>query len=319
VCHDRLSSAGGARQWVCPAGHSFDVSREGYVNLLLAGQRRSRTPGDSVEMVAARREFLATGAYEPLSAAISAAVADHDPTAVLDVGCGEGHHTRRVRAPVLLGIDVSKSAVATAARADPAGWYAVASAADLPVADGSIDVALDVFGPSTPTEFARVVRPGGWVVAAHPGPDHLSDLRTLVYDQARPHEVKGPFRHAPELFEETGSEVVDFPVVITDVGDLVPVARPTRHRSPPGRSGRPPLRHPGRCAPDHLPAPLTGPGRSPTGEVDPTSGMGRDPRQGRCGGACRRAWSSSACSAWLVTWRARTAATPARLRPSPRS
>jgi 23S rRNA (guanine745-N1)-methyltransferase len=230
VCHDGLSAAGHDRQWVCPAGHSFDVSREGYVNLLLAGQRRSRTPGDSMEMVAARRQFLATGAYDPLSAAISAAVADHDPAVVLDVGCGEGHHTRRVRAPVLLGIDVSKSAVATAARADPAGWYAVASAADLPVADGSIDVALDVFGPSMPAEFARVVRPGGWVVAAHPGPDHLSDLRTLVYDQARPHEVKGPFRHAPELFEETGSEVVVFPVVITEVDDLEHLFQMTPYR-----------------------------------------------------------------------------------------
>jgi 23S rRNA (guanine745-N1)-methyltransferase len=220
VCREVLLATDDGRRWVCPAGHSFDTAREGYVNLLVAGQRRSRVPGDSSEMVTARREFLATGAYDPLTDAVSAAVASHRPAVVLDVGCGEGHHTRRVRAPVLLGVDVSKAAVATAARADPAGWYAVASAADLPVADASVDVALDVFGPSMPAEFARVVRPGGWVVAAHPGPAHLGQLRRLVYEAPRPHEVKSPFRHAPDLFEEIGSEEIGFPVVVTRVADL---------------------------------------------------------------------------------------------------
>src|ERR1017187_37490 len=82
VCRDRLALSADGSRWACPAGHSFDVAREGYVNLLLAGQRRSRQPGDSTEMVNARRRFLATGAYDPLSAAVAQAVAGERPCVV---------------------------------------------------------------------------------------------------------------------------------------------------------------------------------------------------------------------------------------------
>ena len=98
--------------WVCQHEHSFDVAREGYVNLLLAGQRRSRQPGDSPEMVLARQRFLATGAYDPMSEAIAEVVAGERPGMVLDVGCGEGRHTRHLHAlAARLAFDVAKSAV----------------------------------------------------------------------------------------------------------------------------------------------------------------------------------------------------------------
>jgi 23S rRNA (guanine745-N1)-methyltransferase len=209
----------------CAGGHSFDVAREGYVNLLVGGRRRSRNPGDSAEMVAARRRFLATGAYAPLSGALASAVAGLGPGTLLDVGCGEGHHTRAVAASLpphalVLGVDVAKPAIAAAARAHPGGYYAVASAAELPLADAQVDVALDVFGPVMPDELARVVRPGGAVVAAHPGPDHLEELRRLVYESAQPHEVKPPLRHASESFEAVGSEAVRFRLAVADAGAL---------------------------------------------------------------------------------------------------
>ncbi|MGO9196378.1 MAG: putative RNA methyltransferase [Acidimicrobiales bacterium] len=220
VCRARLHLIVAEQRWVCAAEHSFDVAREGYVNLQLAGQRRSRRPGDSAEMVAARRRFLATGAFDPLSTALADLVTVERPTVVLDVGCGEGRHTRHVTAPLVLGVDVAKPAVAAAARADPDGWYAVASAADLPLEDGTVDVALNVFGPVAPAELARVVRHGGAVVAAYPGPSHLEDLRTLVYEDARPHEVKPPLRHAAEWFTEVSSVSVRYPIVVTDPARL---------------------------------------------------------------------------------------------------
>jgi 23S rRNA (guanine745-N1)-methyltransferase len=208
------------RRWACPAGHSFDVAREGYVNLLLAGRRRSRQPGDSPEMVSARRRFLATGAYDPLSAAVAQVVASEQPRVLLDVGCGEGRHTRAVTASAVLAIDVARSAVAVAARAHPAGSYAVASAADLPLPEFAVDVAMSVFGPIMPVELARVVRPGGVVVTAHPGAAHLEGLRSMVYADARPHEVKPPLRSAGEWFSQTDSMSVTFPVAVTDVAGL---------------------------------------------------------------------------------------------------
>jgi 23S rRNA (guanine745-N1)-methyltransferase len=220
VCRDLLALSEDNRRWACPAGHSFDVAREGYVNLLLAGRRRSRQPGDSPEMVSARRRFLATGTYDPLSAAVAQVVAAEQPRVLLDVGCGEGRHTRAVAAPTVLAIDVAKAAVAAAARAHPAGSYAVASAADLPLRDSAVDVAMSVFGPISPDELARVVRPDGVVVTAHPGAGHLERLRSMVYPRARPHEVKPPLRGACEQFAQTGSISITFPVTVTDAAGL---------------------------------------------------------------------------------------------------
>jgi len=231
----------------CDNGHRFDRAREGYVNLLIAGQRRSREPGDSKEMVAARRRFLATGPYQRLTTTLAwvvarAAVAarEHGATVpvLLDVGCGDGHHTRAVASAadgIVCGIDVAKPAVAAAAKAHGGAWYAVASAADLPLAPASVDVVLNVFGPIVPAELARVLHAGGTAVVAHPGPRHLAELRRLVYAQPQLHEVKDPLRGATALFTRTGRISVTFPFVTTDpraLHDLFTMT-PYRWHAPP--------------------------------------------------------------------------------------
>lgn len=240
VCRERLALIEDERRWVCPAGHSFDVAREGYVNLLLSGRRRSRLPGDSTEMVNARRRFLTTGAYDPLSAAVAEAAVAEEPGLVLDVGCGEGHHTRFIDAATVLGVDIAKAAVAIAARAHPDGSYAVASAADLPLQDATIDVAVNVFGPIAAEELARVVRPGGTAVTAHPGTAHLEALRSLVYAEARPHEVKPPLRNAGEWFTQVSSISVTFDVVVADAAGLRDLftMTPYRWHAPPDIDAR---------------------------------------------------------------------------------
>jgi 23S rRNA (guanine745-N1)-methyltransferase len=220
VCQARLAFFDRERRWACGQGHSFDAAREGYVNLLLSGQRRSRQPGDSAEMVAARRRFLATGAYDPLTADLARVVASCSPATVLDVGCGEGRHARALTASLVLGLDVARVAVAAAARAHRQGWYAVASAADIPLDDACVDLALNVFGPVVPAELARVVRPGGWVLAAHPGAEHLAEVRALVYDQARPHEVKPPLRNSAECFAPIRATRASFPVTVAGAEQL---------------------------------------------------------------------------------------------------
>ena len=220
VCRLPLALADDGRRWACGSAHSFDVAREGYVNLLLPQHRRSRQPGDSQEMVGARRRFLATGAYDPMSAALAEAVARHDPEVVLDAGCGEGRHTRFLAAPVVQGVDVAKPAVAAAARSHRDGAYAVASTADLPVADASVDVAMVVFSPVVAAELARVIRPGGAVVIASPGPAHLASLRALVYAGARPHEPKPPLADPGGWFAEASRQQATFPVVVADAEAL---------------------------------------------------------------------------------------------------
>jgi 23S rRNA (guanine745-N1)-methyltransferase len=168
-------------------------------------------------MVNARRRFLATGAFDPLTSALLEVAAQGSPNVVLDVGCGEGRHTRSMTADIVMGIDAAKTAAAAAARADPRGWYVVANAADLPVPDESIDLLLNVFGPIVPLELARVVRRDGIVVAAHPRPAHLEQLRTLVFAKSTGlRTMKPPLRNAKEWFTQTGAVSITFPVAIPD-------------------------------------------------------------------------------------------------------
>jgi 23S rRNA (guanine745-N1)-methyltransferase len=136
---------------------------------------------------------------------------------LVDVGCGDGYYTRgaaQQSAVTVAGVDIAKAAVAAAAGQHRGGWYAVASAFDLPLDDGCVDLLLSVFGPVAPDEFARVVRPGGTVVAVHPGPRHLEQLRALVYDEPQPHETKDPLRGLPGTFTRTDLAAVRYPLAI---------------------------------------------------------------------------------------------------------
>src|SRR6202000_330128 len=66
VCGAALSLAGGAVR--CVTGHSFDLARQGYVNLLAGTRSAKAGSADTAEMVADRAAFLAAGPYEPLAA-----------------------------------------------------------------------------------------------------------------------------------------------------------------------------------------------------------------------------------------------------------
>ena len=167
----------------CEAGHSFDVAREGYVNLLV-GKAPGALQGDNAEMVRARRAFLARGYYRPLAEAVAAGVGADRPRVVADFGCGEGYYLGQLmRSPGLehvraYGTDISKPAIVAAAKAYPAVRWAVADTNRLiPLADGSVDAAINVFAPRNAKEFARVIRTGGRLVIAMPGAGHLADLR----------------------------------------------------------------------------------------------------------------------------------------------
>ena len=60
----------GPSAYSCPAGHSFDLAREGYVHLLPANRMHSKMPGDDKGMAAARAAFLSKDYYAPLRDAL---------------------------------------------------------------------------------------------------------------------------------------------------------------------------------------------------------------------------------------------------------
>ena len=178
----------------CSNNHSFDIAREGYLNLLLAQHKRSRNPGDSDEMIRSRQRFLEAGYYRPLSEAVVAAVADSakgfDQT-VLDLGCGEGHYLQQLREASaelgLIGMDISKFAVRLAAKRKLNARLAVDSVFSIPLFDNSVDTAVSVFSPISVEETARVLKPGGKLIMVGPGEEHLSGLTALIYEHTVPH------------------------------------------------------------------------------------------------------------------------------------
>ncbi len=200
LCAAALEREGGAMR--CPSGHSFDLAREGYVNLLPANRKRSKDPGDDRDMVAARSSFLEKGYYLPLREALerlAIRLTEYIPApAVVDSGCGEGWYTAGIhralteagRAPRTAGVDLSKYALRRAARRLPQGEFAAASVYRLPLGDASADLLLDVFSPLAAAEFARVVRPGGWFLYVVPSARHLWQMKEILYPQPYENPVK---------------------------------------------------------------------------------------------------------------------------------
>ena len=177
-------------RWICDHGHSFDVAKQGYVNLLPVQHKNSKNPGDTPEAVAARRAFLQGGFYEPLREVLIQKIAAMNPDAVLDLGCGEGYYTSGMSAAVkqVIGLDIAKPAIQIAAKRYPNITWLVASGAKLPVASGSLNVVCSFFSPLPVEEMARVLKSDGYVVLATPAPQHLYELRAALFDQVNPHQ-----------------------------------------------------------------------------------------------------------------------------------
>ena len=189
----------------CESGHAFDIAKEGYVNLL--AQKRA---GDAKEMLKARRNFLESGLYEPLSDAINELVRAHLPDAppplhILDAGCGEGYYLDRLQCALAsqqdgcyIGLDVSKEAIRMAAKRYRQLFFVVADVKQRVVlADGAFHAILNIFAPRNSTEFARVTASGGILIVVIPSLEHLLSLRTtlglLSIEEQKQQHVKEQF------------------------------------------------------------------------------------------------------------------------------
>ena len=175
VCAASFEATGSAL--VCATGHSFDLARQGYVNLLTG---RAPARADTAAMVQARADFLAEGHFDPIATALAGA-APESASFVVDVGAGTGFYLGavldRLDGGYGLALDVSGPAVRRAARAHPRAGAAVGDAwRGLPVRDGCADVVLNVFAPRNGAEFHRVLRPDGVLLVVTPDPDHLAEL-----------------------------------------------------------------------------------------------------------------------------------------------
>ena len=168
---------------VCPAGHSFDINKRGFLTVL---RHAHRFIGDSAEMLEARDAFLDRGFYDDLRLTVARIAATDGANRVLDIGCGSGFYLGGTLSAVAdmgspaaaLAMDLSPAAVHRTVRALPGVHGLVADVwAPLPLADACADVILNVFAPRNPTEFRRVLTHDGLLIVVIPQPNHLEQLR----------------------------------------------------------------------------------------------------------------------------------------------
>jgi len=166
---------------LCAQGHSFDVARSGYINLLQPQERRSKQPGDTVAAVAGRRRLHDLGVTEPLLRAVEAILVPSPGDIVLDAGCGDGFYLGSMARETKFdahGVDISIPAIEAAARRYPQCEWVVANAdRAIPYADRSFTVVLSITARMNSPEFRRVLRPDGRLLVAIPSPEDLIELR----------------------------------------------------------------------------------------------------------------------------------------------
>jgi len=178
-CHAVLQRE--ERRLFCERGHSFDVARSGYINLLQPQDRRSSRPGDTAAAVAGRRRLHDRGVTGPLLHAIAALVSASPDDIVLDAGCGDGFYLGSLARQIGFGahgVDISLPAIEAAARRYSGCEWIVANADRfVPWADRSFSILLSITSRMNAGEFRRVLRDDGRFLLALPAPDDLIELR----------------------------------------------------------------------------------------------------------------------------------------------
>ena len=193
--------------------HCFDKASEGYVNL---APPKASGGGDDAALIAARSAFLEGGHYAPFAARVVALLEAYAKGGtVVDAGCGEGYYTNRMAEaghPVF-GFDLSKRGVRHGAKkAGRAGLpvcYAVASVFELPLMDNTADAVVSLFAPVAEEEFLRVLKPGGILLMAGAGADHLLSLKRVLYDTPRKNEARVDL---PSRMEALHAETLRFEI-----------------------------------------------------------------------------------------------------------
>lgn len=186
ICNSILELAG--QSMICPSRHTFDIAKQGYLNLLM--KKKTFDNYDKISFQS-RKIILEKGYYNHVLEVVAELLRSTEScTSVLDVGCGEGFYSRKLSAMTgkdIVAFDISKESVQIAAKADlehHVSWF-VGDLSDLPIADSAIDCILNIFTPANYGEFQRVLSDNGMLIKVVPGSDHLIEFRRLVRDHLR--------------------------------------------------------------------------------------------------------------------------------------
>lgn len=236
VCQKQLALED--RTWRCENNHSYDVAKQGYVNLHVVQHKHSKNPGDTPESVQARRAFLSAGHYAPLQQAAVEKIRGLRIENLLDIGCGEGYYTDAMQREVIqcAGVDIAKNAVQAAAKLNKGVTWVVGTGATLPVLDQSVDLCSSLFSPIPKEEILRVLKPKGYLMVVTPAPQHLYAMREALFEEVQAHDPRKFAHQLQDAFDLAEEQVIDAPMLLgqQDLKNLIAMT-PYAYKAKPER------------------------------------------------------------------------------------
>lgn len=193
ICHSRFFI--NESSLVCRNHHTFDIAKQGYVNLL---HHTVKTNYDNSLFIARRKIINETIFFEKLHRALTNVVIKnihllhHDrPLIILDAGCGEGSHLIQIRnklsevqqSTIGIGIDIAKEGIIEATKNNEENVWFVADLANLPFAKEKIDIILNILSPANYAQFNRVLNETGFIIKVIPRHDYLKEIRDFFPNQ----------------------------------------------------------------------------------------------------------------------------------------
>lgn len=220
----------------CVNNHCFDKAKQDYWNLLVVQQKKSKDPGDNAQMVAARRAFLDLNHYQALAQAVSSKLGElvttERPANILDMGCGEGYYTdycqQLLNSHNFIGLDISKHAIKTASRRNKAVTWLVASGANMPVPDDSLDIITVIFSRLMPQALANKLTQQGILVLVWPNDQHLIELKQAIYTELKISQYD-PAKELATYFTTKSIDTCAFQFQISSAEDLSALLLMTPH------------------------------------------------------------------------------------------
>lgn len=177
---------------LCQSKHNFDISKDGYINLLV---KQVRSNYDK-KLFESRKVIIKSGFFDPMLWAIGDLILEENlktsisKSKILDAGCGEGSHLiniisnleKRDICSLGIGIDISKEGIHAASRKYANIIWCVADLTKIPLQNNQIDIILNILSPANYSEFGRLLNTGGLLIKVVPSRKYLIELRDVLFE-----------------------------------------------------------------------------------------------------------------------------------------
>lgn len=189
-CHQPMTQQ--HNSYLCTNNHCYDIAKSKYLNLLLNPDKATTNPGDSKESLLARKAYLNKGYYDGIANTVIDTIKEYKTSnlQILDLGCGEGYYTSKVKQALgdsntYYGLDISKEAMNMATKYTKDIYWLVGNSKNIPLEDTSMDFILALFTVVNKEELQRVLKEDGYIIHVTANPNHLVEIKELIYDEIK--------------------------------------------------------------------------------------------------------------------------------------